>query len=84
MRTSAAHRPSRDTFPISRMPVLTFPAGHLRTGRPLAVERVLDMCRTSVYVISDSCGAVIIAHLTGEDGVLDEPPLQPEKVHHKY
>ena len=89
MRTSAAHRHSRDTIPISRMPVLKFPVGHLRTGRPLplaalglilAVERVLDMCRTSVNAFSDSCGAVIVARLTGD------PVSRPcsEKAHHKY
>jgi len=44
-------------------------------GMILAVDRVLDMCRTSVNVFSDSCGAVIIARRTGEDGVLDEPAL---------
>jgi proton glutamate symport protein len=41
-------------------------------GLILAVDRVLDMCRTSVNIFSDSCGAVIIARLTGEDGVLGE------------
>lgn len=45
-------------------------------GLILAVDRVLDMCRTSVNVFSDSCGAVIIARLAGEKGVLEEPPLQ--------
>lgn len=45
-------------------------------GLILAVDRVLDMCRTSVNVFSDSCGTVIIARLTGEEGVLGEPPLQ--------
>lgn len=44
-------------------------------GLILAVDRVLDMCRTSVNVFSDSCGAVIIARLTGEKDVLGEPPL---------
>jgi proton glutamate symport protein len=39
-------------------------------GLILAVDRVLDMCRTSVNVFSDSCGAVIIARRTGEEGVL--------------
>jgi len=45
-------------------------------GLILAVDRVLDMCRTSVNIFSDSCGAVIIARLTGEKGVLGEPSLQ--------
>ncbi|MDP2431690.1 MAG: dicarboxylate/amino acid:cation symporter [Pseudomonadota bacterium] len=44
-------------------------------GLILAVDRVLDMCRTSVNVFSDSCGAVIIARRTGEAGVLGEPAL---------
>ncbi|MDD5388759.1 MAG: dicarboxylate/amino acid:cation symporter [Gallionellaceae bacterium] len=44
-------------------------------GLILAVDRVLDMCRTSVNVFSDSCGAVIIARRTGEEGVLGEPAL---------
>ena len=33
----------------------------------LAVDRVLDMFRTMVNVLSDSCGAMIIAKLEGED-----------------
>jgi len=32
----------------------------------LAVDRILDMFRTMVNVLSDSCGAVIIARLEGE------------------
>lgn len=36
----------------------------------LVVDRVLDMCRTSVNVFSDSCGAVIIARSEGEENVL--------------
>ncbi|WJW74493.1 dicarboxylate/amino acid:cation symporter [Thiohalobacter sp. IOR34] len=39
-------------------------------GLILAVDRVLDMCRTSVNVFSDSCGAVIIGRLEGERGIL--------------
>jgi len=38
----------------------------------LVVDRVLDMCRTSLNVFSDSCGAVIIARSEGEEGVLAE------------
>jgi len=45
-------------------------------GLILAVDRVLDMCRTSVNVFSDSCGAVIIARVTGEEDVLGAPSLQ--------
>jgi len=36
-------------------------------GLILVVDRVLDMCRTSVNVFSDSCGAVTIARLEGEE-----------------
>lgn len=39
-------------------------------GLIMAVDRVLDMCRTSVNVFSDSCGAVIIARRDGEENVL--------------
>ena len=39
-------------------------------GAILAVDRILDMCRTSVNIFSDSCGAVIIAKSEGEEGVL--------------
>ncbi|GAB4298750.1 MAG: dicarboxylate/amino acid:cation symporter [Ignavibacteriaceae bacterium] len=35
-------------------------------GLILAVDRILDMCRTTVNVWSDSCGAAIIAHTEGE------------------
>lgn len=36
-------------------------------GLILAVDRVLDMCRTAVNVWSDSCGAVVIARSEGEE-----------------
>ncbi len=36
-------------------------------GLILAVDRILDMCRTTVNVWSDSCGAVVVAHSEGED-----------------
>ncbi len=36
----------------------------------LAVDPVLDMCRTAVNVWSDSCGAVVVARSEGEAGVL--------------
>jgi proton glutamate symport protein len=39
-------------------------------GVILAVDRVLDMLRTSVNIFGDSCGAVLIAKLQGEEGVL--------------
>jgi proton glutamate symport protein len=35
-------------------------------GLILAVDRILDMCRTVVNVFSDTCGAVIIASSEGE------------------
>lgn len=34
------------------------------------VDRLLDMCRTAVNVFSDSCGAVTIGKLEGEEGIL--------------
>lgn len=37
------------------------------------VDRILDMLRTAVNVFSDSCGAVIIAKLEGEEGILSQP-----------
>ena len=43
-------------------------------GLILAVDRVLDMCRTSVNVFSDSCGAVLIGRFEGESGILAERP----------
>ncbi len=39
-------------------------------GIILAVDRILDMCRTTVNVWSDSCGAVVVARLEGEKQVL--------------
>jgi Na+/H+-dicarboxylate symporter len=42
-------------------------------GLILAVDRVLDMCRTSVNIFSDSCGAVLIGRLEGETGILEKP-----------
>jgi Na+/H+-dicarboxylate symporters len=39
-------------------------------GLILAVDRILDMCRTSVNVFSDACGAVIIGRSEGETGIL--------------
>lgn len=41
-------------------------------GLILAVDRVLDMCRTTVNVFSDSCGAVVIARTEGEQDILLE------------
>jgi Na+/H+-dicarboxylate symporter len=39
-------------------------------GLILAVDRILDMCRTSVNVFSDSCGAVLIGRSEGEQDIL--------------
>jgi Na+/H+-dicarboxylate symporter len=36
------------------------------------VDRLLDMCRTAVNVFSDSCGAVTIGKLEGEEGILQD------------
>lgn len=41
-------------------------------GLILAVDRILDMFRTSVNVFSDSCGAVILGRLEGEENILGE------------
>lgn len=45
-------------------------------GLILAVDRILDMCRTSVNVFSDSCGAVVIGRLEGEEGILQQAPAE--------
>jgi len=46
-------------------------------GLILAVDRILDMCRTSVNIFSDSCGAVVIGRLEGEQDILQEKPTNP-------
>jgi proton glutamate symport protein len=43
-------------------------------GLILAVDRLLDMCRTAVNVFSDSCGAVVIGRSEGEQGILRPLP----------
>jgi Na+/H+-dicarboxylate symporter len=43
----------------------------------MAVDRVLDMCRTTVNVFSDSCGAVVIGRLEGEQNILLEGAVMP-------
>ena len=45
-------------------------------GLILAVDRLLDMCRTAVNVFSDSCGAVVIGRSEGEQGILRPMPQQ--------
>jgi Na+/H+-dicarboxylate symporter len=47
-------------------------------GLILAVDRILDMCRTSVNIFSDSCGAVVIGRLEGETGILQEKTDQAQ------
>lgn len=41
-------------------------------GLILAVDRVLDMCRTAVNVLGDSSAAVVIAKWEGEEGILSD------------
>lgn len=43
------------------------------SGLIIAVDRVLDMCRTSVNVWSDSCGCAVIARFEGEKPGEPEP-----------
>ena len=43
-------------------------------GLILAVDRILDMCRTVVNVFGDTCGAVVIARTEGETEVLRGSP----------
>ncbi|MBT3317778.1 cation:dicarboxylase symporter family transporter, partial [bacterium] len=38
-------------------------------GLILAIDPLLDMCRTSVNVLSDSCGAAVVAVKEGETGL---------------
>ena len=47
-------------------------------GLILVVDRLLDMARTAVNVFSDSCGAVTVARLEGEQGILEEDPRTRE------
>jgi proton glutamate symport protein len=42
-------------------------------GLILAVDRLLDMCRTTVNVLGDSCAAVVVGRLEGEDQILAKP-----------
>jgi Na+/H+-dicarboxylate symporter len=41
-------------------------------GLFLAVDRILDMCRTTVNVLSDCCCATLVAKTEGESGVLSK------------
>ena len=40
-------------------------------GLFLAVDRILDMCRTTVNVLSDTCCAVLVARSEGESNILN-------------
>ena len=42
-------------------------------GVLLVFDRILDMARTAINVLSDACCAVIVARLEGETGVLADP-----------
>ena len=44
-------------------------------GLILAVDRVLDMCRTALNVLGDATVTVGVARLSGEEGVFDRPAL---------
>lgn len=44
-------------------------------GLFLAVDRILDMCRTTVNVLSDTCCAVLVAKSEGETGILTKKDL---------
>ncbi|MFQ5599783.1 MAG: dicarboxylate/amino acid:cation symporter [Candidatus Krumholzibacteriia bacterium] len=48
---------------------LTGPEPMVIVGTMLAIDRPLDMMRTAVNVLSDSCGAAIIARSEGEEQV---------------
>ncbi len=50
-------------------------------GLILAVDRILDMCRTTVNVWSDSCGAAVVARSEGEtiNVSIDNPEYLPNK-----
>jgi len=47
-------------------------------GIIIGVDRVLDMCRTSVNVWSDSCGCAVVARFeaTGDKSAVQEPPME--------
>lgn len=48
-------------------------------GIVMVVDRILDMCRTSVNVFSDTCGAAIIATSEGETGLYSRPVPESNK-----
>jgi Na+/H+-dicarboxylate symporter len=47
-------------------------------GLFIAVDRLLDMCRTMVNVFSDSCCAILVAKTEGETAVLSRDPSEME------
>ena len=49
-------------------------------GLILAVDRMLDMCRTSVNVFRDTGRAVVLGRLEGEKGILKKARLK--RTHH--
>lgn len=58
-------------IPAASLVAITLILGHFglpaeAIGLILATDRVLDMCRTSVNMFSDSCGAVVVARSEGE------------------
>jgi Na+/H+-dicarboxylate symporter len=48
-------------------------------GLVLAVDRLLDMCRTAVNVLGDSAATVVVGRLEGADGILGEPALKARR-----
>ena len=44
-------------------------------GLILAVDRILDMARTSINVFGDTVCTVLMARWQGEDGILGEPRM---------
>jgi proton glutamate symport protein len=47
-------------------------------GLFLAVDRILDMCRTTVNVFSDSCCAILVARSEGEKNILTKTVFTEE------
>jgi proton glutamate symport protein len=45
-------------------------------GLFIAVDRILDMCRTTVNVFSDSCCAILVAKTEGEKEVLTKDTFE--------
>jgi proton glutamate symport protein len=45
-------------------------------GLFIAVDRILDMCRTTVNVFSDSCCAILVARTEGEQEVLSKDTFE--------